>query len=168
MHAGRVLFSLARYFDWWQNRMVTEFEIDGLREDLVIVSRSGYVTVVEIKVSRADWQADRHKNRWPSDSISRFFYAVPFDLYQAGVPAHVPQHCGILSVRQHRRGGFDTVREERAARRHPALKLKAEKQRQLDQTFYFRFWRMHMDREQRRLIDRAAPVQRPANALAVA
>lgn len=154
MHAGRMLFALARYFDWWQNKLITEFEIDGLREDLVIVSRAGYATVVEIKVTRADWQADRHKSRWPSERIARFFYAVPLELYQQGIPEHVPPHCGVLTIR---RGGnwrhFDTVAEVRAARRLQALKLKDQQIAAIERAFYYRFWRQHMELEQRRLVD---------------
>jgi hypothetical protein len=33
-HAGRLIHTLAKHFDWWQHRMMTEFEIDGGRADL--------------------------------------------------------------------------------------------------------------------------------------
>lgn len=154
VHAGRMLFALARYFDWYQQRMIPECEIGGLREDLVIVSRAGYATVVEIKVSRSDWQADRYKSRWPSTSIARFFYAVPLELYERGVPAHVPAHCGLLVLR---RGdawdGYDSISEERAARRLPARKLSDAQLRKFDEAFYYRYWRLHMECERRRLFD---------------
>lgn len=154
MHAGRILFALARHFNWWQNKMISEFAVDGCREDLVVVSRAGYATVIEIKVTRADWQADRNKGRWPSERIARFFYAVPHDLFKAGIPNHVPDFCGILTVRQQRPArSFDDVREVRAAKRLHAKKLEPRQMAAINESFYYRFWRQHMELEQRRLVD---------------
>ncbi len=157
-HAGRMLFALARHFDFMRNKMVPELEISGsgLREDLVIISAAGYATVVEIKVTRADWQADQHKRRWPSKHIARFFYAVPLHVYRGGVPAHVPEHCGILTVqwggRDHH--GYDSVSERRAAQRMKVDKIPADRMRRLDENFYYRYWRLHMERERNRLMTR--------------
>ncbi len=156
MHAGRILFNLARHFNWFQNRMISEFDVGtGLREDLVVVSRAGYATVIEIKVTRADWQADRHKNRWPSERIRRFFYCVPYDLFKRGIPKHVPDFCGVLTVRPSKPDwhGYDTVCEERAARVLKAKKLEDRQLAAIDGAFYYRFWRQHMDLERRRLVD---------------
>lgn len=155
-HAGRMLFALARHFDWWQNQLITEFEIDGLREDLVVVSRSKYATVIEIKISRGDWLKDRHKNR-SFRQVSRFFYAVPLPLYEQGVPSHVPDSAGIIVVRNGGLlAGYDRVREVRAARRMKAEKLTAEQLASIERAFYYRFWRQHMELERLRLIDRPA------------
>jgi hypothetical protein len=157
LHAGRILFALARYFNWWQNRMITELEIEGLREDLTVISRSGYATVIEIKISRADWDRDQHKARWPSKQITRFFYAVPISVFERGIPAHVPEHCGILVVAPGGHwAGFDDVWEQRAARRLKAEKFTDAQLRKIDEAFYFRFWRQHMERERLRLFDRPA------------
>lgn len=159
-HAGRILFALARHFDWWQNKLVTQFEIGGLREDLVVVSRSGYATVIEIKVSRADWLKDRYKNRG-SEQISRFFYAVPRGVYEQGIPESVPPEAGIIVVRSGGTwNGFDGVREERAARRCKAKPLSAQQLASIERSYYYRFWRLHMQLEQARLVDR--PAQRRA------
>jgi hypothetical protein len=161
VHAGRMLFALARYFDWYATRMIPECELDGLREDLVIVSRSGYATVVEIKVSRSDWQADRYKARWPSKSIARFFYAVPLDLYESGIPAHVPGHCGLLALHTSEHG-YDSISEKHAARRLPAAKLSDAQIRRMGEAFYYRYWRLHLDCERRRLFDRPKMERRAA------
>lgn len=149
MHAGRILFALARYFQWFQQkRMLTEFDLDGLREDLIIVSRAGYTTVVEIKVSLSDWKADRNKNRWPSEHIARFFYAVPHDLYKRhGVPDSVPGFCGLLTVKAGCHGNYDYCSEEHAAKRLRAKPLDADQLRRIDEAFYYRFWRLQMDCE---------------------
>lgn len=159
MHAGRMLFALARYFDWWQQKMATEFEIGGLREDLVVISRAGYATVVEIKVSRGDWLKDRHKDRWssPSAHVARFYYAVPRALFEIGVPQHVPPHVGILVVNEGGSWqGYDTVSEERAALRLKSEKLPTARLQALNESFYYRFWRQHMDVLRGRFHDRPA------------
>jgi hypothetical protein len=160
-HAGRMLFALARHFDWWHNQLITEFEIDGLREDLVIVSRAGYATVIEIKVSRADWVADKRKDR-RGNQAARFFYAVPQWLLDRGVPAHVPDHAGILAVVGSATGGFDSVVERRAARRFKARPLTDTQLHSLHRSFYFRFWRQQMDAERVRLFGRPAMERRAA------
>lgn len=152
-HAGRILFALARHFDWWQNRMITEFEVDGGRADLAMISKAGYVTEIEIKVSVRDWRADQHKLKWMKHGwtrphIARFFYAVPSPLANK-IPEWVPTDAGILIVRGG--PGFDTVKEQRAARRYTARPLSAVQLQQIDQAYYYRFWRQHMEIQRQRL-----------------
>jgi hypothetical protein len=162
-HAGHMLFALARHFQWFAQKMITECEIGGLREDLVVVSRAGYATVIEIKVTRADWLKDQNKGRWttPSKHLSRFFYAVPQPVFKQGIPDHVPATAGILVVRDGGTWqGYDSVVEERAAARLKAEKLPETKLRAINEAFYYRFWRQQMDL----LRDRFA--EKPAKALA--
>jgi hypothetical protein len=144
-HSGRMIYVLARHFDWWSNPMLTEFDLCGGRCDLAFVSKSGYVTEIEIKVSLSDWNADRDKQKWtkPRPYISRFFYAVPETLADK-IPDWLPDHAGVLSVES---GGigYDRVRIIREAKR-----LKAEKlpQKQIDQFMrncYYRFWRSQIN-----------------------
>lgn len=101
-HAGRVMFALARHLDPFACRLMTEFEIDGYRADLVMLSKAGYATEFEVKVSRKDWQApkERLKLAAPRPHVARFFYVVPAPLYEQGVPAHVPRWAGILVVHE--------------------------------------------------------------------
>lgn len=158
-HAGRVLFALARYFDWWQQRLIPEFEIDGGRADLVVVSKAGYATEIEIKVSRGDWEADGEKLKWMRTGwqrphVARFFYAVPAPLV-AVMPAWVPRDAGVLSVRDGA-PGYDTVREHRAARRYTARKLTDDQLAQIERAYYYRYWRAHMAQQERRLHGSAA------------
>ena len=146
-HAGHMLFALARYFNWWEQRMATEVELGSLREDLVVISRAGYVTVVEIKVTRSDWLKDRQKlRRWPSPLISRFFYAVPEPVFKQGIPDHVPSLAGLLVVNEGGNfRGYDSVHEQRPAFRMKAEKLSASRERAITQSFYYRFWRQQME-----------------------
>lgn len=148
-----MLFALARYWNWWETQMITEFEIDGGRADLVLVSRAGYATEIEIKVSRGDWRNDREKLKWMAHGwtrphVSRFFYAVPAQLVSA-IPAWVPADAGILAVHDglgvHDGRAADQVREHRAARRYTARRLSDQQLAQIERAFYYRFWRQHME-----------------------
>lgn len=149
-NAGRMLFALARYWNWWETQMITEFEIDGGRADLVLVSKAGYATEIEIKVSRGDWRNDREKLKWMAHGwtrphVSRFFYAVPAQLVSE-IPEWVPNDAGILAVHAGLAArGADQVREHRAARRYTDRRLTDQQLAQIERAFYYRFWRQHME-----------------------
>jgi hypothetical protein len=68
---------LARSFADADQVTLAEFPLpNGRRADLVAVDREGRITIVEIKTSRADLQAD---HKWPDylDYCDRFAFAVP-------------------------------------------------------------------------------------------
>jgi hypothetical protein len=109
-----MMFNLARYFAWFDNRIVTEWELDGGRADMLVISRAGYATEIEVKVSRADWRKDAAKAKWAVDRehVARFFFAVPSTLLEpAGedsfgiqmwkVPDFVHPAAGVMAHRQH-------------------------------------------------------------------
>ncbi|MEQ1547125.1 MAG: MmcB family DNA repair protein [Chakrabartia sp.] len=70
---------------------------NGRRVDLMALSPKGIVTIVEIKVSRADLLGD---NKWPDylDYCDRYFWAVPqgFDLSLFDRDALLPQRAGLI------------------------------------------------------------------------
>lgn len=146
-NAGRMLYALARYFDWWQNRMMTEVVIDGGRADLVFMTKAMYLTEVEIKISLSDWNADRSKDKFkkPRPHVARFFYAIPETL-QSRIPAWLPEGAGILVVYEQNRWA-DGVREFRAGRRYAgAQKVPPLLFDQWRDAAYYRFWRSEMSR----------------------
>lgn len=140
-----MLYALAGHFDWWQNRMMTEFDVDGGRADLVFVSRSGYLTEIEVKVSRADWNVDQKKRKFarPRPHVARFFYAVP-DMLAADLPPWLPPEAGVIVVH----GGeySDQCSELRPAKRVRAQKISESMSRTLVENCYYRFWRSEMNR----------------------
>lgn len=150
-HAGRILLALARHFDWWHNRMFTEYEVDGGRADLVFLSKAGYLTEVEIKISLRDWNADQTKRKFnkPRPHVSRFFYAIPETL-ENQIPDWLPESAGILVVRANPSvwgsGGYDQAHEIRAARRLPAQKLPESHVHQMHVSMYYRFWNQEIGR----------------------
>jgi hypothetical protein len=70
---------------------------NGRRADLVALSPKGLVTIVEIKVSRADLLGD---GKWPEylDYCDRYFWAVPqgFDLRLMEREQLMPQQTGLI------------------------------------------------------------------------
>ena len=70
---------------------------NGRRADLFALSPKGLVTIVEIKVSKADLLGD---GKWPEylDYCDRYFWAVPqgFDLSLMERPALMPERTGLI------------------------------------------------------------------------
>jgi hypothetical protein len=70
---------------------------NGRRADIMAVDARGCLTIVEIKVSRADLLGDM---KWPDylDYCDRFFWAVPpgFDLSPFETEAFRPQLAGLI------------------------------------------------------------------------
>ncbi len=70
---------------------------NGRRADMVAIDSHGLLTIVEIKVSRADLMADC---KWPDylDYCDRFYWAVPagFHLGQFECDTHGPDLSGLI------------------------------------------------------------------------
>ncbi len=70
---------------------------NGRRADLMAIDAKGLVTIVEIKVSRADLLGDC---KWPDylDYCDRFYWAVPqgFRLDPFETEPFAPELCGLL------------------------------------------------------------------------
>ena len=70
---------------------------NGRRADLMAIDGRGQITIVEIKVSRADLLGD---GKWRDylDYCDRFFWAVPggFDLSPFETEPFAPGHCGLI------------------------------------------------------------------------
>lgn len=70
---------------------------NGRRADLLAIDAKGGITIVEIKVSKADLRGD---GKWPDylDYCDRFFWAVPqgFDLAPFDEPGFRPDIAGLL------------------------------------------------------------------------
>lgn len=70
---------------------------NGRRADLLAICPRGSITIVEIKVSRADLLGDA---KWPDylDYCDRFFWAAPqgFDLTLFDRPSLMPESAGLI------------------------------------------------------------------------
>jgi hypothetical protein len=96
---------------------------NGRRADMMAVDAKGMLTIVEIKVSRADLLGD---HKWPDylDYCDRFFWAVPpgfaLDLFEG--EALRPDLCGLIVADR-----YDAaVIREAAIRKMPPPRRKAE------------------------------------------
>lgn len=78
--------------------------------DLLACSKSGYLTEVEIKVTVADWKADKHKRKWTTldyngpypgswNRIKYFYYAAPEKLARRWPEFDLPDFVGIIAVK---------------------------------------------------------------------
>jgi hypothetical protein len=96
---------------------------NGRRADMVGIDSSGLITIVEIKVSRADLMGDC---KWPDylGYCDRFFWAVPegFDLAPFEQPAFKPGLCGLLVADRYEAA----VVREAPVRKLAAARRKAE------------------------------------------
>ncbi|PTQ13430.1 transcription elongation factor [Sphingomonas oleivorans] len=96
--AGDVARGVARLF--YRQDLVALCEVplgNGRRADIMALDAKGRVTIVEIKVSRADLRGDA---KWPDylDYCDRFFWAVPagFDLAPFEEPGFRPEIAGLI------------------------------------------------------------------------
>ena len=93
--------AIACFLDYRLNLIVPNvyWGLSGLHEcDLLVVSKAGYLTEIEIKITRADLRAD--KKKWHghnSDRIKRLFFALP-DYLESCIDM-VPERAGIILVR---------------------------------------------------------------------
>lgn len=77
---AQIELGLARYFDVRANVIVTNLSYGMLNHeaDIVVMSKAGYLTEVEIKRSYADFIADfRKRHHHEDDLISWYYFAVP-------------------------------------------------------------------------------------------
>lgn len=69
----------------------------GRRADLMGIDAKGRITIVEIKVSRADLLGD---GKWPDylDYCDRFYWGLPPELDRGPLdtPSFLPERCGVI------------------------------------------------------------------------
>jgi len=94
--------ALACWLDYRQNLIVPNvFWAMNFHEcDLLVVSKAGYLTEIEIKITRADLRADAKKwHGHNSNRIKRLFFALPDYLDLPACINMIPDRAGIILVR---------------------------------------------------------------------
>ncbi len=73
--------------------------------DLIVISNNYYLTEIEIKISYNDWLADEGKKKYSGvakskrlEEIKYFYYCVPLELLQKGIPDFVEPATGIIVI----------------------------------------------------------------------
>ncbi len=94
--------ALASHFRYWVNVIVPRVywgRAEYHECDLLMVSAAGYLTEIEIKVSKADLKRDAEKpHRHRSNEIKRLFFALPDYLESDDCIDLVPERAGIIIV----------------------------------------------------------------------
>lgn len=106
MKTIQIEIALMRFLDFRQNIVVPNVswgmrfaEGGALHEcDILALSKSGYATEIEIKISKSDLKKDAkkphsHRHR----AIKRLFFAVPEHLREFAM-THIPERAGLLVV----------------------------------------------------------------------
>ncbi len=124
--------ALASWFNYRQNLIVPNVYWGfGLHHecDLLIVSKAGYCTEVEIKVTRADLRADAKKlHRHESAAIKYLYFALP--TYLDHCLEFVPERAGIILVRPYKEGDWSpSCRRVRAPTCHKGGRKMTDRQR---------------------------------------
>lgn len=97
--------ALARFFDCYKHLIVPNVYW-GLKFrhelDLLIISKAGYGTEIEIKVSKSDLKADKKKKHCHKDiRIKAFYFAVPEFLKEFAL-TEIPEHAGLYVVNKYK------------------------------------------------------------------
>ncbi|MBB6320560.1 hypothetical protein [Paraburkholderia tropica] len=166
-NAGLVEAAIRRHVDHRATTLIPEASVrygigrtrGEYRADFVMVTRAGYATELEVKISLADWRKDLSKPKWVGMPgwITRFIYVVP---EQLGVPAWVPEQAGVWHVVPALVGqyGFDEARPladgyaivvKRAPRVLGREKLPAAVLGTWHKNLYYRYWDQRIALEQR-------------------
>ena len=98
--SGVVMFALARALGPYQQILIPEADFGGGICDLLAISRAGYATEYEVKVSLSDWNADQHKDKWKSQNrrfVKRFVYAIAPQL-EHKIPDWLTPDMGVVTV----------------------------------------------------------------------
>lgn len=109
--AGDVARGVSRLFLRHDLLSISEVPLgNGRRVDLFALSPKGLVTIVEIKVSKADLLGD---GKWPEylDYCDLFYFAIPPDF----PPEHVPHQTGLIVADRY---GGSIVKEAEAQSLH--------------------------------------------------
>lgn len=99
--AKDIEISVAKYMDPRVNLIVPNASWGlGLHEcDLLVISKAGYASEIEIKVSKSDLVRDKEKrHQHASERIKALWFAIPYTLLPH--VEHVPSNAGILVIRE--------------------------------------------------------------------
>jgi hypothetical protein len=93
--------ALSTYFKTRVNIIVpcVSWGIDIHECDMIILSKHGYATEVEIKISMSDLKKDKNKYHGHNDDrIKQLFFAIPKKLFNEKIYEHIPERAGLLIV----------------------------------------------------------------------
>lgn len=132
----KALIMLARHFDQQRNRIFIRSMTFGWEMDFCMVTGSRILHEIEVKVSLADWNHDREKDKWAHSNqakVGRFWYAVPGPLISKK-PDWVQDHVGLIAISQQHVTIF------KPAKLISNYRVTDAELNQMYQSMYFRWW----------------------------
>lgn len=124
--------------------------------DLLVMTGSGYLIEVEVKISLSDLKRDASKSKWHSDAfnnlISRFYYAIPKVLWEkASTRDHIRPGAGVIIADGPDPLGYFARIEIEADRNMRARPLTQRQQFDLARVGSYRAWSPQQRHRQRQL-----------------
>jgi hypothetical protein len=105
MTVQRIELELAKYYGWGKfgNNIIVPNIFWGLNLnhecDLLIISKEGYATEIEIKRSKQDLIKDKEKQHGHRDKrIKYLYFAMPKKIYNEILLSDIPEHSGIFLI----------------------------------------------------------------------
>jgi len=147
--------ALAReYFDLRKNFVCVQnvsFGFLNWEADLLVCSKNGFLTEVEIKVSAADWKKDHTKDKWrmikKSEADNKptrmkyFYYCAPKPLAERYKEFEIPEWAGVIEIdynSSHGRYSFQVLKQ--AVERINNRKMTTEEMLKLARLGSMRAW----------------------------
>ncbi len=107
--------ALAKYFGW-RNKLIVPNISWGMELhecDLLVLSKNGFATEIEIKINRADLIRDQEKTHGHiSHKIKYLYFAVPENLLDLN--SFLPERAGLIKVFRYKNNGgiyCETIRK---------------------------------------------------------
>ena len=100
MKTIEIEIAIIKYLDYRQNLTVPNISWSFFNHecDLLSLSKSGYATEIEIKISKSDLKKDKEKwHNHYSQLIKNFYFAVPEELKEYAIN-NIPKEAGLLIV----------------------------------------------------------------------
>lgn len=144
LNEAAVIKAIAMKFNPFVNMLLPNVQIFGCEMDLLMLTPRGFVVEIEVKLTKADWENDKHKKKWTSPHylgvVDRFFYAVPHMLLQ-DKPDWIPDTVGLIAIHSDKKVSF--VRD---GKKLGGRKMDSKFRQELTKKAYYRFWQSKLDK----------------------
>jgi hypothetical protein len=147
-----IAYTVANHVFPWRRYVVVPNVSWGLlphEADLVALSDSDWLSEVEIKVTKADFLADREKwkhqlakTNGQHEIIDAFYYAMPSSVWDKCTPEDLPGGAGLILVGDAYRGDHNprAFVKQKPTPNPRARKLRPDEREQLLRLGYMRYW----------------------------
>jgi hypothetical protein len=143
MKTNELEYAIAKYFNWGVNIIVSNVGIGmGLHEcDVLVMSKSGYLTEIELKVSKADLLKDKDKwHKHENKKIKYLYFAVPIELKDIALTS-IPTRAGLMVADIYRKKIRITIVKNPIPNSNP-VKLGIEDKLKLLRLAHMRVWNL--------------------------